>query len=84
VQVDAQRRERDPSSDSLQPAKKRTWVGWLTGAANPAASESEAGGEMRADLTPEEVARLQEMVAERDDAMVAGRVVLPRSISKAI
>ena len=76
LQVDAQRKERGPAGDSIQPANKRTWVGWLTGAANPASSESEAGGEMRADLTPEEVARLQEMVAERDDAMVAGRLSL--------
>lgn len=56
---------------AAKPAK-RTWVGWMMGEAQPGKGKAGEEGEGEGQLTPEEVAQLQEMAAEQQDALQSG------------
>lgn len=79
AQMEAARKEAGSAEVAAKPAK-RTWVGWMMGEAAPgkgkAAEEGEGEGQLRSDLTPEEVAQLQEMAAEQQDALQSGTFFL--------
>lgn len=79
-QVEAARKEAGPAAPAAK-ASKRSWVGWLMGEPSPpqgtkpsAGEEGDGDAELRSDLTPEEVAELQELAAEQQSAMASGNL----------
>eukprot|EP00884_Botryococcus_braunii_P010315 jgi/Botrbrau1/19285/Bobra.0073s0028.1 len=79
LQVEAARKAAGPAAPAAKPGK-RSWVGWLMGepslpqgAAGGPGQEAEGDIELRSELTPEEVAQLQEMAAEQQSAMASGQ-----------